>query len=259
MKRRNFLHNTVAVGALSSLTAAAQTGPKKGRGREYYELRVYSVASAEKQALLDEYLQHTALPAYAKLGIKNVGAFKALDDAANHAVYLLIPYTSMEQFVTATAKAGGDLAYGAPATYAGVPMKDPVYDRIESSLLLAFEGMPQMKVPAKKDRIFELRIYESHNEKAGKQKVKMFNAGGEIAIFNQTGLTPVFFGEALVGTRLPNLTYMLTFDNMEARDRNWKQFGSHPDWVKLKDQPEYVDTVSKITNIFLAPAAYSQV
>jgi hypothetical protein len=70
----------------------------------------------------------------------------------------------------------------------------------------------------------------------------MFNAGGEIEIFNQTGLTPVFFGEALVGTRLPNLTYMLTFDNMEARDRNWKQFGSHPDWVKLKDQPEYVDT-----------------
>ncbi len=259
MKRRNFLHNTVAVGALGSLGATAQTGPKKGRGREYYELRVYSVASAEKQALLDEYLQNTVLPAYGKLGIKNVGVFKALDDAANHSVYLLIPYTSMEQFATATAKAGGDLAYGAPATYAGVPMKDPVYERIESSLLLAFEGMPQMKVPAKKDRIFELRIYESHNEKAGKQKVKMFNAGGEIAIFNQTGLTPVFFGEALVGTRLPNLTYLLTFDNMEARERNWKQFGSHPDWVKLKDQPEYADTVSKITNIFLAPAAYSGV
>jgi hypothetical protein len=257
MKRRNFLHNTLAASTLTTLGATAQTGPKKGR--EYYELRVYSVATPEKQALLDAYLQNTALPAYAKMGIKNVGAFKALNDVANHSVYLLIPYTSMEQFVTASTKTGGELAYGASADYAGVPMKDPVYDRIESSLFLAFEGMPQLKVPAKKDRIFELRIYESHNEKAGKQKVKMFNAGGEIKIFNQTGLTPVFFGEALVGTRLPNLTYMLTFDNMEARDRNWKQFGSHPDWVKLKDQPEYVDTVSKITNIFLAPAAYSQV
>ncbi len=257
MKRRNFLHNTLAASTLTTLGATAQTGPKKGR--EYYELRVYSVATPEKQALLDAYLQNTALPAYGKMGIKNVGAFKALNDVANHSVYLLIPYTSMEQFVTASTKTGGELAYGASADYAGVPMKDPVYDRIESSLFLAFEGMPQLKVPAKKDRIFELRIYESHNEKAGKQKVKMFNAGGEIKIFNQTGLTPVFFGEALVGTRLPNLTYMLTFDNMEARDRNWKQFGSHPDWVKLKDQPEYVDTVSKITNIFLAPAAYSQV
>ncbi len=257
MKRRNFIHNTLAAGALGSMGATAQTGPKKGRAREYYELRVYSVASAEKQALLDAYLQNTALPAYAKMGIKNVGAFKVLNDAANHSVYLLIPYASMEQFAAATTKTSGDLAYGASAEYAGVPMKDPVYDRIESSLLLAFEGMPQLKVPAKKDRIFELRIYESHNEKAGKQKVKMFNAGGEIAIFNQTGLTPVFFGEALVGTRLPNLTYLLTFDNMEARDRNWKQFGSHPDWVKLKDQPEYVDTVSKITNIFLDPTAYS--
>ena len=259
MKRRNFLHNAVAATTLSTLGATAQTGPKKGRGREYYELRVYSVASAEKQALLDAYLQNTALPAYAKMGIKNVGAFKVLNDPANHAVYLLIPYASMEQFVTATTKTGGELAYGASADYAGVPMKDPVYDRIDSSLLLAFEGMPQMKVPAKKDRIFELRIYESHNEKAGKQKVKMFNAGGEIAIFNQTGLTPVFFGEALVGTRLPNLTYLLTFDNMEARERNWKEFIDHPDWAKLKDQPEYADTVSKITNIFLAPTAYSGV
>jgi hypothetical protein len=259
MQRRNFLQNTLAATTLSTLGATAQTGPKKGQARQYYELRVYSVATPEKQALLDAYLQNTALPAFGKMGIKNVGAFKVLNDAANHSVYLLIPYTSMEQFVTATTKTSGQLAYGASAEYAGVPMKDPVYDRIESSLLLAFEGMPQLKVPAKKDRIFELRIYESHNEKAGKQKVKMFNVGGEIEIFNQTGLTPVFFGEALVGTRLPNLTYMLTFDNMEARERNWKGFGSHPDWVKLKDQPEYADTVSKITNIFLTPTAYSGV
>ncbi len=257
MKRRKFLHNTLAATALTPL-AAAQTGPRKSRGREYYELRVYSLKSSDKQAQLDEYLQKIAIPAYNKMGIKTVGAFKALNNAEN--LYLLIPYQSLEQFTTASTKTGTDLAYNASAsTYSGVPMKDPVYDRIESSLLLAFEGMPQMKVPEKKDRIFELRIYESHNEKAGKQKVKMFNAGGEIEIFNKTGLTPVLFGEAMVGTRLPNLTYLLTFDNMEARDRNWKQFGSHPDWVKLKDQPEYVDTVSNITNIFLAPAAYSQV
>jgi hypothetical protein len=49
----------------------------------------------------------------------------------------------------------------------------------------------------------------------------MFNEGGEIAIFRRTGLAPVFFGEALVGSKIPNLTYMLGFDDMEALEKGW--------------------------------------
>ncbi len=261
MKRRTFIGNTLAASVITgnSLSIGAETTNKKA-GREYYEVRVYQIKSAEKQPLLDEYLQKVAIPAYNKLGIKMVGAFKAANDPNNLAVYLLIPYQSLDQFLKASTQVSGELAYHASAaTYANVAMKDPVYDRIESSLLLAFEGMPQMKVPANKERIFELRIYESHNEKAGKQKVKMFNAGGEIAIFLKTGLNPVFFGESLTGTRLPNLTYMLTFDNTEARQQAWSAFGKHPDWQKLSKEEEYKDTVSKITSIIMAPTPYSQV
>ncbi len=87
----------------------------------------------------------------------------------------------------------------------------------------------------------------------------MFNGGGEIAIFRKTGLMPVIFGEALIGPKLPNLTYMVGFDDEEAQEKAWQAFRSHPDWAKLKSDPQYKDTVPNITNILLRPAACSQI
>ena len=101
--------------------------------------------------------------------------------------------------------------------------------------------------------------YESHNEQAGKKKVEMFNAGGEIAIFRKTGLRPVFFGESLTGPRLPNLVYMLSFEDMQARDKSWETFRIDTEWKKLSANSVYKDTVSNITDIILRPTAYSQI
>jgi len=136
--------------------------------------------------------------------------------------------------------------------------------RVETSLMVAFEGIPKLEVPAaakgNQPRIFELRTYESHSKKANKKKIEMFN-NGEIAIFRRTGLQPVFFGETLIGAKMPNLTYMLIFENMAAREKNWGAFVSDPEWKKLSTTPGYTDAeiVSNISNIFLRPTAYSQI
>ena len=62
-----------------------------------------------------------------------------------------------------------------------------MYARIESSLLSPFSGMPKLVKPdASKPRLLNLRIYESHNERAGKKKIEMFNKG-EIEIFAASG------------------------------------------------------------------------
>jgi hypothetical protein len=148
--------------------------------------------------------------------------------------------------------------------FTNVPAADPPYVRVESSLLVAFDGMPKLEVPKqtaeKKPRLFELRTYESHSKKANQKKIEMFNVG-EIALFRRAGLAPVFFGETLVGAKMPNLTYLLVFDDMPAHDANWKTFGGDPDWKKLSTTPGYTDPeiVSNINNVFLRPAPYSQI
>jgi hypothetical protein len=88
----------------------------------------------------------------------------------------------------------------------------------------------------------------------------MFNTG-EIAIFRRTGLTPVFFGDTLIGARQPNLTYLLTFPDMAAREKSWDTFRSDPEWKKLSATPGYTDPeiVTNISNTLLKPAPYSQI
>ena len=84
---------------------------------------------------------------------------------------------------------------------------------------------------------------------------------GEIAVFRKVGMIPVFFAQGIVGTNLPKITYMLSYDDLEARDRVWKAFGSDPDWQKLRSQPGLSDAeiVSNISNAILRPAPFSQI
>ena len=126
--------------------------------------------------------------------------------------------------------------------------------------MLAFDGASQVEVPTRADtRLFQLRIYESHSTERAKKKVEMFNEGGEIAIFRRCGMPPVFFGEALVGSSLPNLTYMLGFKDEAAMESGWGAFRKDPDWRSLSRDEAYKDTVSNITNLVLRPASSSQI
>jgi hypothetical protein len=58
---------------------------------------------------------------------------------------------------------------------------------------------------------------------------------------------------------MPNLIYMLVFENMADRDKKWGIFGGSPEWKKLRANTAYKDTVSNITDIILRPAPYSQI
>ena len=140
------------------------------------------------------------------------------------------------------------------------PKDAPAYKRIETWLMLAFDAVPKVETPTKKDsRVFQLRTYESHSDLKARKKIEMFNAGGEVAIFRRTGVNPVFFGETLAGTKIPNLTYMLGFDDAQAQKAGWDAFMKDPEWIKIRDDAQYKDTVSNITNLVLRPAACSQI
>jgi len=134
------------------------------------------------------------------------------------------------------------------------------YIRYERTILRAFSGMPELKLPPKGNHIFELRTYESNDGVSLQKKIDMFNHG-EMQIFQRLGMNPVFFGEALVGSRLPHLTYMLAYDDLAARDRVWKAFGSDPEWLKLRAKPGLSDAeiVSNISNSIIRPTAFSDI
>jgi hypothetical protein len=254
MRRRDFLAASVAgIAGVNTLAAASEK-----RQQEYYELRCYQTLARPKNNLVGDFLKNTAIAAMNRIGIEPVGVFNVMYGPNKPSLYVLAVHKSMESVVTASARLLEDDEFR-KSEFVNADISEPMYVRYESSLMAAFKEMPRLAVPEKKARIFELRTYESHSIKAAKKKVEMFNEGGEIALFKKTGLQPVFFGETIIGPKLPNLNYMLVFADLAERDKNWAMFISDPGWKELSANPAYKDNVSNITDIILQPTSYSQI
>src|ERR1039458_620185 len=103
-------------------------------------------------------------------------------------------------------------------------------------------------------RIFQLRTYESPSYRDHVRKVEMFNAG-EFDIFTASGFHNVFFGDTLIGTRMPCLTYMLSMTDSAEMDKFWEAFRNDPNWKKLSNDPKYAfePIVNTISNLVLSP------
>ncbi len=266
MQRRQFLKTSLAFSGAAGLSAFASAAESATpAAREYYQLMLYHLRRGPKQKLFDDFLRAAFVPAMNRIGLGPVGVFNVMTGPDSPTFYVLVRYPTIQDFVTGQARLRADAEFlKAGAEVTNAPATDPTYVRLESSFMVAFEGMPKLEVPAgaagNQPRIFELRTYESHSKKANAKKIEMFNVG-EIAIFRRAGLTPVFFGETLVGTKLPNLTYMLVYESMAAKDKAWAAFGGDPEWKKLSTTPGYTDAeiVSNISNVLLRPAPYSQI
>lgn len=258
MDRRKFVSASMLTAASLAANAAVSPGDN-GAKKEFYEWREYEIRFGSGQTGLHQYLQKGLIPALNRQGVKNVGAFRELSKTEPAKIYLLIVYPSFEQYLTIRDNLKNDSALAeASQAYDKITPDKAVYRRIDTSLMIGFDGHPVMKKPANESRIFELRTYEGYNEDAVKRKIKMFNEE-EFAIFDRTGLHTVFFGELIAGKNLPCLSYLLTFKDMTERDANWAAFSADADWKRVSADPQYANTVSNIIRVFLEPLAYSQI
>ncbi|PRY14209.1 NIPSNAP protein [Pontibacter ummariensis] len=233
-----------------------------------YQLKVYHLKDGEQEARLDRYLQNAYLPALHRAGIDKVGVFKPIESAdsstpapAEKLVYVFVPLNAAEQILKLDQTLLKDKQYlAAGKEYIEAAHDNPFYNRIETILIDPFKGMPVVKKPNLKaapgERVYELRSYEAATEKLHQNKVAMFN-NGEIEIFDKLGFNPVFYGRVVAGSKMPNLMYMTTFENMAEREAHWKAFGEDPDWKKLSAMPEYAHNFLRADIHLLRPTAYS--
>jgi NIPSNAP protein len=255
LNRRNFLAGSAA--AAAALPAAAQKTQK-----QYIEMRFYDVHNdgSNQRRRLTEFLEKAHLPMMKRRGVQ-VGYFQiSLGEDMPRLVTLAAwpSFASIESVHNVLAEDKDWLAARKKYSDAG-----PLFDRTETWLMQAFDGMPKLEAPklveGKKPRTFVLRIYESVSFEAHLRKVDMFNSGGEIDIFRRAGLDPVFFGRTIYGGRMPNLVYMVAFDDMAAHDAGWAKFRADPDWAKISKDPKWAGTVSNISNIVLSPLSFSPI
>jgi hypothetical protein len=270
MERRKFLASTLAASALAvtapgSALEGAQGSMMDKKGPEFYQLRRYHVNAGPQKKLCDDFFKDALIPALNRLSISPVGVFDLSIGPDTPTMYVLMPGMSAEVLATIENRLIQDADYvKAGAPFLNAPAKEPAFDRMESSFLQAFEKWPNLILPkataSHGPRVFELRIYEGATDQDHRRKVEMMQSG-EADIFAKNGFEQIFYSETLIGPRLPSLTYMLCFDSLTTRDKQWAAFRASDDWKSYSTQPKYAfePIVSNITNLILTPTAYSQI
>lgn len=254
MNRRQFGKSALAASVGASATAMSQAESKQ----KYYELRTYELRSDMDNSRLHKFMEKTLLPHLKKMSGGPVGCFNVVTGQFSPALIVLTQCDSLEQIFINTDQAEGEGEFA--KVWKEFEEEKLPYVRYHSALLKAFASHTQIEVPKplEKGRLFELRTYESKNGIKSASKINMFNSG-EIQIFRDCKMAPIFFGEGLYGSRLPYLTYMVGHADMDARGKSWGEFGSHPDWNRMKNDPKWADTVSVIHASFLSPTDYSEI
>ena len=264
MKRREFITASLATSALALANDASAQAPAAAP-REYYQLRRYSLMSGPELKLTESYFSQALVPALGKLGIGPIGAFRLDVGQDTPSYYVLIPSTSLATLAELDLRLADDPDFlKAAEPFWNATAAAPAFQRVETSLMAAFHGWPKITPPAsaatKGKRIFQLRTYESPSNGEHVRKVEMFHSG-EFEIFLNAGFHPVFFGDKLFGERMPNLTYMLAFENMTELEAKWDVFRNDPAWKKLSGSPRfaYDAIVSNISNVYMSPLSMSQI
>lgn len=241
---------------LSPIIAGAQETE-----REFYQLKIYHFENTSQLEVTENYLRNAFLPAMKKMNQGKVGVFKPKADSLQQ-LYILLPIASLQELSILNNELLQDVDYRKQGKeYLEAPAENPPYGRIEVIVMQAFEDMPFMRASQlegpRKERVYELRSYQSPTEAYLKNKIEMFNEGGEIALFEELGFNAVFYGEVLAGSHTPNLMYLTTFSNQASRDKHWDSFGNSPKWKAMAAIPKYEGNVSHIDIHYLYPTEYS--
>ncbi len=264
MQRRQFLAASLATSAIA-LAGETKAQAQEKSSREFYQLRLYHLKSGAQLKLTESYFADALIPALTRIGMGPIGAFSVTIGPETPGYYLLIPGSSIEAQAELDLRLAQDSEFMKLADpFWNATAAAPAFQRVESSLLKAFEGWPKLTPPpftaTNAKRILQLRIYESPSNGDHTRKVEMFHSG-EFEIFKASGFHPVFFGDTQIGARMPNLQYMLAFNSMAEMDAQWDAFRGDPAWKKLSASPRYSfdNIVDNITNLVLSPLACSQI
>ncbi|MBK0381012.1 NIPSNAP family protein [Mucilaginibacter segetis] len=257
--KKFFCFTALLLFAVLLLPALNASAAKSGY---YYQIKIYHFKDKEQQQLTDAYLKDQYLPTLHKMGFKDIGVFKPVgNDTTDLRTYVFIPFVSWKSMETFDANVyKTDSAAISGKNYIDAESKNPPYLRMETIVLKAFATRPFPAAPKltadHDDRIYELRSYESPTEKYHYNKVRMFNSG-ETDLFDRLKFNPVFYGDVIAGSHMPNLMYLTTFNSKEDRDKHWDAFSNDPQWKDLSGRAEFQNNVSKADIIFLHPTIYS--
>jgi NIPSNAP len=260
MNRRHFA-TSLATG-LAGL-AAAERGDAAGDSRRnaVYLLESFRLQQGTQRGRLDEFFTSALLPALDKMKTQPL-VMEAVIGPHTPEVLSVVGFSSMAEMGEMRAKLGADPAV-AKALAKMETGPEPPYDSQQITLLEAAPyspaSLPQAAGEKKAPRYFELRVYHNSSRTILRALHERF-AGPETRIFARSGIHPVLYGTTVIGGDVPNLTYLIPFDSLGAREKAWDTFNADPEWVKVRAESNKNGQLVSVANVSIyKAAAYSPV
>lgn len=228
MDRRTFVETLGGMGMVTASGAAAE------KSRRVFLLEQFILKNGAQPARIHDYLSKGPVPAVSRVHSGPIIVLEALVAAHMPQVAMIQGFDSIAQIFSLRQKLAGDKSLtGAFENWERG--EEPPYESCSISLLEATDYCPEVKAdPARKTpRIFELRTYHSPTWRQLAALHERF-AGPEIRIFHRVGVHPILYTQTLFGQQMPNLTYLIPFDNLAEREKAWAAFGADPEWVKVR-------------------------
>ena len=209
---------------------------------------------------MHEWFRTALVPRLAKIHGGPVIILDALIAPHTPEIVMIAGFSSFEEIWAMRSKVMDDAGMVAAANKLDQGTEPP-FDSQSVSIIEAAPYSPEI-VAEKRDtpRLFELRVYHSPRFSQLQALHNRFN-NAEIKIFHRSGIHPVLYGSTVVGPNQPNLTYLIPFDSLAAREKAWAAFGADPDWIKTRQ--ESVEKYGQITAVndiaIYRAAAYSPI
>jgi hypothetical protein len=240
-------------------TGASGTESEK---RRVFTLENYYLKNGTQMARIQDYIAKAELPALSRVHAGPKIVLEALVASHMPQVAVILGFRSMEELGSVRSKvaADGELV---KACEAWENHPEQPYEHYSTSLLEATDYCPEVRndtEPRSTSRIFELRVYHSPTWRQLRALHERF-AGPEIQIFHRAGVHPILYSSTAFGQNMPNLTYLIPFEDLAAREKAWNAFAADPEWVKVrKESIDKYGQISSVIQIALyRSAAYSPI
>jgi hypothetical protein len=251
------MHRRTFLGSLSALGLANAAADKR---TQFYAVQNFKLKSGNQLPRLHDFFSQAMQPALNRIHSGPKIYLEAM--IASHVPHFTAIYgfSTLDELWSVHSKVMQDETLG-KSLLALESGPDPAYESIDSALIEAADYSPEIKPEATTPpRIFELRIYHSPTWRQLAALHDRFR-GPEIKIFHRSGIHPILYGSTLIGGNLPNLTYLIPFADLAAREKAWAAFGADPEWQKVRKESieKSGEIVSEIQIEFYRATPYSPV
>jgi hypothetical protein len=249
MIRRSFLQ---ALGTLGA-TAGAAAGPDDKT--RFYTLETFFMKNGDQGGRLNDFVSKAFLPAARKVHTGPMIFLEGLVAPHMPQFATVMGFKSAAEAMSLWTRLHEQEGYSEAVARWENEANAP-YEHASLTLLEAADYSPEIRIgePAKAPRVFELRVYHSPTWRQLAALHERFS-GPEIRIFHRCGIHPLLYASTVFGTNLPNLTYLIPFDDLAAREKAWNAFTGDPEWLKVrKESTEKHGQISSVIQVALYKA-----